>query len=289
MKTRHRYLPALLALGGLLLAGCTAAPQQPQPTVNAAAALAHIHDLAIDQQNHILIATHDGIYRLPPLAGGGTPTGPLGDAHFDAMSFTSSGDTMFASGHPSPASPEAFQAPNIGVMRSTGGNDDWTNTSLGGKVDFHALTTARVDAATTIYGLDAATGQVLRSEDSGNTWTSGATIDAMDLAAQPGKADALYATTRAGIAISTDSGKSFTIDTTAPILNQIGFSTDGTIYGTGPDGYLWQKTDRWQRGEVFPGTPQAFTVSANEVIVATDRGIFSTADLGNQWKALWRP
>ena len=226
---------------------------------------------------------------IPEIAGGGSLTGPLAGAHFDAMSFTTAGDTTFASGHPGSDSPAPFQAPNIGIMRTAGDTDEWTNTSLAGRADFHALTSARVDTTVQLYGIDAASGTLLRSQDSGNTWSTGATLEATDLVAYPGKRDTIYAATRTGIAISTDGGRTFTTDTNAPILNQLAIAADGTLYGIGPDGYVWEKRNDWKRGEVLPGTPQAMTVNGKRVILATDRGIFTTEDLGVVWTPLWQP
>ncbi|RDV44739.1 hypothetical protein DOE76_10970 [Leifsonia sp. ku-ls] len=282
-------LTAAIGVTTLLLTGCTLpAAETPRRTVDPIAALAHVHDLAIDDKERVLVATHDGIYRLPEI-GGGSLTGPLGGAHFDAMSFTTAGDTTFASGHPGNDSPAPFQAPNIGIMRTTGAADEWTNTSLGGRADFHALTSSRVDTTVQLYGIDAASGTLLRSQDSGNTWSTGATLDATDLVAYPGKRDTIYAATRTGIALSTDGGRTFTTDTSAPILNQLAIAADGTLYGIGPDGYVWEKRNDWKRGEVLPGTPQAMTVNGNGVILATDRGIFTTEDLGVVWTPLWQP
>ncbi|WP_431246406.1 WD40/YVTN/BNR-like repeat-containing protein [Leifsonia xyli] len=106
----------------------------------------------------------------------------------------------------------------------------------------------------------------------------------------PGKADTIYAATRAGVAISTDGGRTFKTDTNAPILNQLAIAGKGTVYGIGPDGYLWKHAGAsWTRGEVLPGTAQALTATDDRVILATDRGIFATADMGVQWTPLWTP
>lgn len=284
-------LTAGLIVTGLLLTGCTLPTGEPsQRTVDPVAALAHVHDLAIDDKQRVLVATHDGIYRLPEIAGGTELTGPLGGARFDAMSFTTVGDTTFASGHPGSDSPAAFQAPNVGLMRVSGDANEWTNTSLGGRTDFHALTSARVDTTVQLYGIDSASGALLHSQDSGETWSVGATLEATDLAAYPGKADTIYAATRAGVAISTDGGRTFKTDTNAPILNQLAIAGKGTVYGIGPDGYLWKHAGAsWTRGEVLPGTAQALTATDDRVILATDRGIFATADMGVQWTPLWTP
>lgn len=39
----------------------------------------------------------------------------------------------------------------------------------------------------------------------------------------------------------------------------------------------------WTRSEITPDAPQALTLSHNNVIVATDRGTFTTSGLGNVW------
>lgn len=285
MTARAYRAATVVVLAGSLISGCTA-PARTEPRADPAAALAHVHDLAVDAEGRIVVATHDGIYRLSADQSDDA-VGPLGGARFDAMSMATIGETTFASGHPSSDSPASFRSPNVGLMRTTGDTDDWANTSLGGRTDFHALTASRVDATLLLYGIDAADGTLLSSQDSGTTWTRGATLDATDLVVLPGKPDTIYGAARAGVAISTDGGRTFTTDASAPILNLLDIAAEGTIYGIGPDGHLWQKTDTWARGDVLPGTPQALTIAGDRVILATDRGIFATDDLGVQWRPIW--
>jgi photosystem II stability/assembly factor-like uncharacterized protein len=162
----------------------------------------HIHGLAVDPMGseHLLVATHHGLYRA----------GPNGDAELvspvqDFMGFTvhpHDRDTLYASGHPATGG-------NLGFIASTDGGKTWSQSSPGaeGPVDFHQLAVSLADAET-IYGHYLGL-QV--SRDGGKSWSIvGPAPDALiDLATSARSADALYAATETGLLASTDAGKTW--------------------------------------------------------------------------------
>ncbi|TYR37198.1 hypothetical protein FY036_00195, partial [Mesorhizobium microcysteis] len=114
--------------------------------VEALAQHTHIHGLAVDRQapDHLLIATHHGVFRANP-EGQATRI----SAVKDFMGFSAhpaEPRTYFGSGHP----PEGG---NLGFIVSTDGGATWTQRSPGanGPVDFHQLAVSPVDPEI-IYG-----------------------------------------------------------------------------------------------------------------------------------------
>lgn len=99
----------------LLLTSCAApnieAPSAQAPTIE------HVHGIAAAPTDggDLYIATHNGIFVV---SNDGTLAGPIGGHDFDAMGFTISGETFFASGHPGPSTPSELGAENLGIIRS---------------------------------------------------------------------------------------------------------------------------------------------------------------------------
>lgn len=162
----------------------------------------HIHGLAVDRTDtdHLLIATHHGIFR----------TGPDGRAERispvkDFMGFTPhpvDPDTFYGSGHPA-------QGGNLGFIVSTDGGATWEQRSPGvnGPVDFHQMTVSPVDPDI-IYG---AYGALQRSGNGGHNWSVVGPLptDLISLAASGRDVDTIFAGTRNGLMISRDGGRSW--------------------------------------------------------------------------------
>lgn len=278
---KHTRLALGIATLTLALTGCAAAGSPAATTPPAD--LGHIHALATDSEDRVLVASHIGVFRLPDDATAPLD-GPIGGAAFDAMSFAYADGAFFASGHPDATSPEAFGAPNLGLIRARSDDGPWENLSLTGTTDFHALAAA----GKRVYGIDSAAGQLHRSDDGGRTWTSGAVLAARDLTIPSDEPNILYATTPSGITVSTDQGATFTLDSEAPALALLHASSDGVLVGVSPDNTLWRKTpDGWTSGGQPTGTARALTLTRTAVVVATDRGIESTTDLGATWTTVW--
>ena len=104
-----------------------------------------MHGLTVDSAGTILAGTHSGLVALAP---SGTTT-EVGTSDDDLMGLAGvpGSDVLVASGHPGPSNP----GPNpLGLRRSDDGGRTWTDRSLVGEVDFHALATD----GTVVVGFD---------------------------------------------------------------------------------------------------------------------------------------
>ncbi len=296
MEVFHRHSSGLAAAALLaaaaVLVGCSATAPEQQPAQPAApAALAHIHELTVDARSGDLVAvTHEGIYDISIASdGAATLTGPRAGLDFDPMGFVIAGDTIYASGHPGPTTPDSFGSPNLGLISSSDNGMTWKNISLTGQTDFHALAVGPpAGAQVHIYGIDTSKPTIQRSSDGGVTWVDGAALVARDILADPAAAGKLYATTEAGMATSEDDAVTFEVDPTAPALYLIEIdSVRQQLVGVDTGGVLWRRADgTWVRGGTLTGVPQALTSHDGRVYVADDRGIAFTDDDGATWTVL---
>ena len=275
--------------GTLLITGCTSS-NAPAVSGNQTSdpAFAHIHELVPDPSDGVLlVATHEGLYRVTPGDGSGPQvSGPIGGLDFDPMGFTIADNISYASGHPGPTTPITFGSPNLGLITSTDLGNTWATVSLKGETDFHALTVStETEGAPRVFGYDASTGRVERSSDGGLSWRPGAVIDARDMLAV---GNLLYATTADGLAVSDDDGATFALEPDAPRLYLIASNADKELAGVDTAGTLWMRgTGRaWVRGGTVEGIPQALTTDENRVYVADDRGIAFTDDGGASWTVM---
>lgn len=216
-----RKLPGLALLAAIAMYGSQALAQ-PVP-VSELIQQTHIHGLAVDRLNpdHLLIATHHGLYRA----------GPDGEAERisvvqDLMGLTphpSEPGALYASGHPA-------EGGNLGFVASTDNGATWEQISpgLGGIADFHQMTVSLADPKV-IYG---AYGRLQVSRDSGRTWeVAGPMPDGLvDLAASAGDADTLYAATEAGLLKSMDAGGTWTTALEGAPVSLVEVAPDGTLY-----------------------------------------------------------
>lgn len=280
----------VLTTAALALAGCasTSVPPEAEPSV-----LSHVHALGFDQDDDgILIATHVGVYRID-MAGPkfGEPTGPVGGYDFDVMGLTTSGALSYASGHPGPEASATFSGPNLGLLASSDYADSWEVVSLAGEADFHDLSASASDPYR-VYGLEGTS--LRRSDNGGSSWTDVATLEARDIQALADNADVVYATTPEGLMLSTDAGESFAIVPGAPALLLVAEGVSGDrLIGVDVEGFVWSRTDddnaTWARAGRTEGLPQALKVmpSSGRLIVADDRGISISDDLGDTWTTVW--
>ncbi|MDQ6755068.1 MAG: exo-alpha-sialidase [Actinomycetota bacterium] len=276
---------ASMAAIPLVLVGCaggvstSSAPSQDTP-------VAHVHGMSVDPMStKILLATHDGLYDATK-----KPAVKLGDS-IDLMGFTATDDpeVFYASGHPGPGS----GLPNpVGLIRSKDAGKTWEPISRQGESDFHALTATK-------GGLVAFDGSLLTSTD-GTTWApSGETFTPAVLAGSPATTVVL-ATTQEGLQRSTDGGKTWQPNPSAPIMQFAAFATaedkatteaagvspDGTVYVSTDAGLSWVRTGRIS-GQVETiaameggtGKPRIWAATTAGVQVSTDGGVtFRPAD-----------
>jgi len=291
----------------MVLTGCSANDGDPTAVLPSTAAMAnafeHVHGLGADPlTGDTYAATHQGVWLIP--------TGMLPDTYLtgapradltqpmqlaglaqDTMGFTvAAPGQLMASGHPDPAEPSDLALPNLGLISSTDGASSWTPLSLAGKTDFHDLDAVPLDDGTLrVYGYDAGAGTISVSDDSGLTWSAGAQLALRDLSADPAQVDLLYATTAAGVLVSTDAGRTFTALDGAPGLLLLDFAGGGLV-GLDPDGGVWrQDAETWTQTGTTGRTPEAFTVvggSSPWILVADATGIAASSDYGNTWTTL---
>lgn len=269
-----------------LLTGCTPTNPAPPPSTSGTGIMfEHIHELVPDPSDgSLLVATHEGIYRLTIASDGSAAAdGPIGGLDFDPMGFTLADGIAYASGHPGPTTPNTFGNPNLGLIASTDLGQSWTNVSLTGVTDFHGLTVATGDGSgARVFGYDGSRQRIVTSFDGGASWVDGAELAPRDILAV---GDLLYATTAEGLAISSDNGKTFSIDTDAPALYVLAADSSGAMAGVDTTGTLWTRVagGEWVHGHTVEGTPQAFAVDGGRLYVADDRGIAYTDDIGATW------
>lgn len=242
----------------------------------------------------IYLASHGGVFELLSIDSRDTVNveqlaGPIADRAQDTMGFTIAGGEMFASGHPDPRE-SGTTPPNLGLISSTDNAATWQNVSLIGEVDFHDIAAA-VDSAGewTLYGYRSSDGAVMVSRNSGKTWVDGAALVARDLAVDPRNPETVYATTDTGLMISLDGAVTFQLVDGAPPLVLV-----ETIPGDGPNligidvkGSVWVFADEsWRETGTTEGSVEAMTYSQifdASLVVADERGISVSRDLGNTW------
>lgn len=238
--------------------------------------VSHVHGLGINPADgKLYVATHEGVIAVDK---DGT-TRRVGEAA-DYMGFTvAKADTFLSSGHPAEGSGGHA---NRGLLESTDAGKTWKTRSLDGDVDFHALD--YVD--NTIYGYDSTNGMLRISKD-GTTWDNRAKLAALDIAVNPENPDLVLATTQAGVAKSTDAGKTFAPGA-EPVMAFLSWAESKALYGVDPGGTLSRSTDggsTWTKVGTLPGgQPQALTaVGSQRVLAATQDGVYESRDGGKSF------
>ncbi|WP_374107316.1 F510_1955 family glycosylhydrolase [Cryobacterium sp. 1639] len=298
-------MTGLIAAGAVVtLAGCSTADDSLSPPTPSTA-FEHIHGLGADPASgNTYVATHQGVWFLPTdglpdtyLTGAPRSTTAeltqIGDRAPDAMGFTvsPSGD-LFMSGHPDPTEQSASAAPNLGLVSSSDQAQTWDTVSLRGQTDFHDLDTVTLPTGELrVYGYDAQQGVLLISNDSGFTWTKGATAPIRDLTADPSDPDRVIATTADGLIESTDGGRTFGGASDSPVLLLVDIfdeNAGGQLVGVDPAGALWRQEESglWTQTGEANGAPEAFSAvdgSSPWILVADQRGISASPDFGATW------
>ncbi len=263
---------AVITVGVLGVAGCSAA----DTSASEAPQLEHVHALAEDPDSEgLLVGSHTGIYRVS-LAG--EIDGPIGGHEFDAMGFTITDDAFLASGHPGPETPAELGSPSLGIIRSDDDGGTWSPVSLNGVEDFHVLTAA---ADGTVYGVGSTKPDLLISTDQGRTWSTGATVPMVALAATDA---GLYAATEAGLQHSRDNGQSFTPLEDAPLLYTLAAGNE-VLAGVSPDGVIWSMAasgDWTERGSAEGRVEALVPREDGSIALVDDRGAVLLADSGTE-------
>jgi photosystem II stability/assembly factor-like uncharacterized protein len=292
MMMKHLQMATLAGAASLALTltACTATGSGT-PTGGDVPRVEHIHALALEQEtDDVLIGTHGGIFRFP--TDGGAIEGPIGDNVFDAMGLLAGAASLYASGHPGPEGNEGMTAPNVGLITSTDDAMTWSNIALAGTTDFHELAVDATSTPPVLYGLPSGESVVMRSDDGGSSWTTGAALEARDLEVSDG---VVYATTADGLQVSDDRGETFSVDETAPALFYVTRdpATDGALVGINTDGAVWSRpgaTAGWTRTGEVESMPVAVIARLNAgttgLIVADEERLSESSDGGRTWTTL---
>jgi len=238
------------------------------------AELAHVHGLGVNPADDTLVAgSHVGLFRVPAE---GSPI-RVSEAQ-DFMGFAVVGpDHFLASGHPG----EGQSGPGaVGLIESTDGGKTWTALSLAGEADFHSLD----EQDGRIYGLNAATGAFMVSEDK-VTWRTPAGAPMADFAVSPDEVGVVLATTEQGLARSYDGGNSFQIVDGAPLMLLVDWAADGTVVGSTPEGEIHVSTDdgaTWDGRGSLGAAPEALGAESRDEVYAAAGGAILASEDGGQ-------
>ncbi len=244
--------------------------------------VAHVHGLGVDPADGTLYAaTHNGLFQIP--ASG--PATRVADRYQDTMGFTIVGPNQFlGSGHPDQREDKPSR---LGLIESTDAGATWTDLSLSGEADFHALE-ARHEK---VYGYDASSGRFMVT-DNRTDWDVRTTLPMADFTVSPDDPDLILATTEQGLARSDDGGRTFAVVGDAPPLLLVSWPASDALYGVTIAGAVLASTDgaaTWEQRGSLDGTPEALTaVDATTVHAATDQGIYTSTDGGGSFTIRYR-
>jgi photosystem II stability/assembly factor-like uncharacterized protein len=240
----------------------------------------HVHGLGVNPaDDSLFIATHTGLFSSPE----GADSAERVDEQFqDTMGFTVVGpDHFLASGHPAPgeARPES-----LGLIESTDGGRSWEEVSLSGEADFHVLRYAH----DRVYAYNALSGELMLSDDGGETWTEREPPAAViDLAVDPDDSERIVASTEDGLAVSDDDGESW-----RPISGGIGllaWPSERRLYlvdGKGDVRVTSEAGDPWRSTGSIGGQPAALAAAGPRQLYAarSDGTVLRSADGGSSWE-----
>lgn len=285
-STRRRPAVALTAASALLLAlsactagSTTAVPGVPPSTAASGLPSSHVHGLSVNRgTDQVLLATHEGLFDVTK-----SPATKIGGTN-DLMGFTAAAgqDVFYASGHPGPGSD--LPSP-LGLIKSVDGGKTWEQLSRQGESDFHALTAAK-------SGIIAYDG-TLRTSPDGKVWSE-SDVDFVPAAlAGTAEGDTVLATTREGLQRSTDGGKTWALNTAAPVIQFAAFAGGTEVAGVEPDGTVHYSADAgntWTRTGKIENRVQAITAAEGAngkpwIWAATTAGLVVSTDGG----ATFRP
>lgn len=257
----------------------------PEAQVATISGADHVHGLGVNPADGaILIATHNGLWQVPP---GASEAERVGDSRDDLMGFSVVGaDSFLSSGHPGP---DSDLPPLLGLQRSADGGSTWQSVSLLGEADLHVLRASGEQ----IYGVNSTTGSFLTSANGGESWeTRQVPAPVIDLAIAPDDPLHLVASTDGGIYDSRDGG-----------VNWHSLAADGPGLLTWPasDSLLMvdasgtvTASDDGGRGFSDAGSigaaPEAFSSGDDRLLASVDGGrVLISDDQGQTWTTAVEP
>lgn len=224
----RKSIALFAALGLLGLTACTNGGN-----VSSLSEFSHIHNMVVDGEQ-VFIGSHEGLYQQVE-NGEWTRV----SKEFDVMALAEVDGKLLASGHPG----RGFDLPEpIGLVSSQDSGKTWSPTSLTGEVDFHLLEAS----GETVIGVAANYGVLVKSSDSGVTWTTLNIPALTDLAIDPNDEESVWLSTEEGLQQSNNGGETFRLAATAvtPILldwseNALYGATSDTVWRWDNDTTEW--------------------------------------------------
>lgn len=282
--TSQRLSIAMLA-AALALSACS---DDTGDRVAGPGELGHIHDLVIDNDGSLLVASHSGLYRIESV----DRAVLVGIEQHDLMSMVADDSDLLASGHPD-LRLEKYRIddhpPHLGLARSDDGGQTWTvEADLLGKHDFHALAATDVG----VYAADTAGRIMLRSPD--GKWENLGALTARDLAVNPLDPSQLIATDEDGAAwASADGALTWGPLLDAPDVIEIEWAATDQIVAASEDGTLWQTTAAngdWSEIATGPSELETLHIEGDQWWVTVHGGaIHTSSDDGKSWTLVYTP
>ncbi len=294
-RSRSVLLVVLGVLGVGVLAGCGGDRNDDQGSGQPSTSVidpgpVHVHGLGINPSDGALfIATHTGLFRAPK---GEQTAVRVAGRYQDTMGFTVVGpDRFLGSGHPDL---REKLPPYLGLIRSQDAGQTWRPISLLGKADFHILEASGRRVVGFGSDFDTRAGQLLVSDNGGETWRKRKLPSALmliDLAISPDDADLILAADERALYRSNDAARSWKRLDGAPGL--LGWRADG-VYRMTLDGQLSRSTDQgrsWQTIGRVDGAPAAFQAERDALYVALHDGgtVLMSNNGGRDWTVRSRP
>jgi hypothetical protein len=264
--------------------------------------LTHVHgmDAPAWANGALLVGTHTGLVRWSEADGWRS----VGAGRHDLMGFRAdplARGTLYGSGHPDLRS----GLPNpLGLIVSRDGGRTWTQRSLAGVADLHALTTIGGDRPV-LLAWDAIANTLVRSVDGGEAWSAlpsdalAATGGVLALDAHANAPERVFAATASGLWRSEDAGASWgAAGLAGSPVTTVRQLADGSLwaFAIGADGGLLRSRDggaTWVRvpAPIEDGayaTAIAATAETAEVVfVGTSTAdVLRSDDGGATWTAM---
>ena len=269
----------LLPVAVAVLAACGESGGDETPVPLDKAAIEHVHGLGVNPADGALfVATHRGLFRS---AKGETTARRVGRSQQDIMGFSVLGrDHFIGSGHPDATSDAP---PLLGLIESKDAGQTWRSVVLEGEADFHAIE----PTGGGFYAHDVSSGQLFHGAVGG----SGVSIvppppgAVIDLAADPKRAERLFAATDRGLFWTRDQGRRWRAtdrQLTGLIVHDglklVLVDESGGVHEGDPDGGEWRKVG------AIGGAPAVLTASAGRLYAAVvDGPVVVSDDGGATW------
>ena len=251
--------------------------------------LGHIHDLVVDDDATLLVASHTGLWRIEAL----DRAVLVGTEQHDLMSMAGLSDgALVASGHPNLLM-ERYQVegrpPFLGLVRSIDGGETWEIVDLLGDADFHALVPVDGD----LYAAETS-GRIWRLDAEG-TWEQLGEVEARDLAVDPADPSRQLAPDYDGtVWVSDDGAATWSVLDDAPPLVEIEWPSPDTIIGLTEDGEIHISSSpesTWEPAGSASAEVETFLVDRDGAWWVTSHGgaIARSDDQGATWADVYIP